>query len=106
MLSALLAPVSMLAADMRMGKLGGLCSANSSLKASPASQSAGEGGADSQTGAHCGLCGSVALAPPPLFSQPPAGLPASSQLAAYGNGVVAPAAVPGLPPSRGPPSHI
>lgn len=97
-LSALLAPISMLAEEVRTGQLGGLCSANKASTGSPESSS-GDG---QSAGSHCEWCGSASLALPPL---PVLAIPCFP-----GFGVVAvdfsadlPASIPGLPFSRGPP---
>lgn len=101
-MSALAAPVSMLADEVRTGKLGGLCSLNIGSQGSPDSDAAGAGGSV-KAAAHCELCGSLGLAPP---SWPVVRLPCDlcRQLA----DVSAPArrgkAVSGLPFSRGPPA--
>jgi len=98
-LSALWAPVSMLAQDVQTGKLGGICSVNT------ASSHAGGDATDddASTGLRCDLCGSLGLALPPL---------AVATASCFSGTVVAVAdvpattgaAVPGLPFSRGPPS--
>ncbi len=87
-LSALVAPVSMLAQDVRAGKLGGICSVNTAA----AGDSDSSDGSPAQAGMHCDLCGSVGLALPAL------------QVATVNFPADASAAVPGLPFSRGPPS--
>lgn len=97
MLSALLAPASMLAQDMRSGKLGGVCSAGASWGGSP--EAAGD---SAKAGAHCELCASVGLVMPP---------PPGTAIPCFAGHAVAPAGVPaqlaasdpGLPYSRGPP---
>jgi hypothetical protein len=95
-LSALLAPVSMLAADVQSGKLGGLCSVSNSLPG-------GGGSGDSAGSARCDLCGSagLALAAFDLLTIPCA---PGEQTAAADFPAATSAAVPGLPFSRGPPS--
>jgi hypothetical protein len=106
-LSALLAPTSMLAEEVRTGKLGGICSAKSSVNTSLASQNAGDvGGGVSQTGSHCDLCGSLTLAPPPLPAAAMPALPTGDQLASLDRPIVLSGAIPGLPPGRGPPSYF
>ena len=98
--SALVAPATMLAEEVRTGKLGGLCSAQSR----GASDTTSSGDAALQAGTHCDWCSSVGLAPPPLLTAailpaPPApclGLPDSPANRA--------ASITGLPFSRGPPS--
>jgi hypothetical protein len=99
--AALWAPVSMLAQDVRTGKLGGICSVNAA-SSDAGSESAGGGGAAS-TGLRCDLCSSPGLVLPPLPVEPAlcfagtvvatADIPASTG-----------AAVSGLPFSRGPPA--
>ena len=100
-MSALVAPVSMLAEEVRSGKLGGICTVNTASQGSPESANTGSG--TSTAGSHCELCGSLGLALPPL---PVASIPCDP-----GNTVAnasAPAhraeSVSGLPFSRGPPA--
>ena len=100
--SALLAPVSMLAEDMRTGKLGGLCT----VAAGGASASAGDlsgGDESSPAAAHCDLCGSTGpgLPPPCQASVFPA--PVTAMVAVFQDAVRS-ASSPGLPFSRGPPA--
>jgi hypothetical protein len=99
-LSALWAPVSMLAQDVQTGKLGGICSINTA--SSNASGDAADGDAGS-TGLRCDLCASPGLALPPL---PVATAPCFSgdYVAVADVPASAGAAVPGLPFSRGPPA--
>jgi hypothetical protein len=94
--SALLAPASMLAQDMRTGKLGGICS----MGGTGASQDGLDDGA-SATG-HCELCGSTAPVLPaqPLRTGAPA--PVTAMAVVFDNAVRS-ASPPGLPFSRGPP---
>ena len=98
-LSALWAPVSMLAQDVKTGKLGGICSVNT------ASSDAGSDSADgdASTGIRCDLCGSLALVVPAL---PEAAVPcfAGTAVAVADVPANAGAAIPGLPFSRGPPA--
>ncbi len=97
--SALVAPATMLAEEVRTGKLGGLCSAQSRVASDPTSS----GEAALQAGTHCDWCSSVGLAPPTLLALailPTApgtflGLPDSPTRWA--------ASITGLPFSRGPP---
>ncbi|MCZ8255283.1 MAG: DUF2946 family protein [Polaromonas sp.] len=101
-LSALWAPVSMLAQDVRTGKLGGVCSVNTFEAAS----ADGSGVADSdaaKSGMRCDLCGSLALVLPAL---PEAAVPcfAGSEVVAADFPAATSAAIPGLPFSRGPPA--
>jgi hypothetical protein len=93
--AALLAPVSMLAEEVRTGKLGGLCNAGKALS---------QGTDDSSPPAsHCELCGSSG---PGLLSSPPAvGLSVAVTAAAFVvREPVHSASSPGLPFSRGPPA--
>ena len=101
-LSALVAPASMLADEVSTGKLGGVCNVVASLSG----QGAGDARNTGLTGSRCELCGSIALAPPPLRLGAIHGLPSGSQLALFDRGIVLSAAIPGLPPGRGPPSQI
>lgn len=98
-LSALAAPVSMLAEEVRTGQLGGLCSAGKA----PAAQADADEGAALQAGAHCDWCGSMGLALPPLPLAVVSFAPADSQLAVQ---AFAPRGAfdTGLPFSRGPPA--
>ncbi|MES2415829.1 MAG: DUF2946 family protein [Pseudomonadota bacterium] len=101
--SALLAPVSMLAEDVRTGKLGGVCAVNTALHGNA---DAGTGNSDAQAaGSHCELCGSLGMALPPLAA---ASIPCMPGTVVAG--VSQPAhrtgAVPGLPFSRGPPALL
>jgi len=98
-LSALWAPVSMLAQDVQTGKLGGICSANTS---SSAAGDVSDGDAGS-TGLRCDLCGSPGLVLPPLPVAPAACFSGTPVAVAAVPAVIG-AAVPGLPFSRGPPS--
>jgi hypothetical protein len=93
--AALLAPVSMLAEDVRTGQLGGLCSAS-------AGGQAGSDDASPATG-HCDLCGSAGLAMPPL-QQPRPCLATGTAMALVFGDAVRSASSPGLPFSRGPPA--
>ena len=103
-LSSLLAPVSMLAEEVRTGKLGGICSVTTSL----VSQSAGDTGSGgaSQMAGHCDLCGSLTLMPASLPAVAMPTLPTGDQLARLDRPTVLSAAIPGLPPGRGPPSYL
>ncbi|WP_309679325.1 DUF2946 family protein [Polaromonas sp.] len=98
-LSALAAPVSMLAEEVRTGQLGGLCSAG---KALAAKADAGEGAA-LQAGGHCDWCGSMGQALPPLPLAAVFCASADSRLALQ---AFAPRAAfdTGRPFSRGPPA--
>ena len=98
-LSALWAPVSMLAQDVRTGQLGGICSVNTDLASA---SDAGSGDAP-QAGMHCDLCASLGWVPPPLAV---AAIPCfpGQQVAAVDFPANLTAAIPGLPFSRGPPA--
>jgi hypothetical protein len=63
--AALWAPVSMLAQDVRTGKLGGICSVNT-FDVSSADSNAPADGDAAQSGMRCDLCGSLALVLPAL----------------------------------------
>ncbi|UUZ67485.1 hypothetical protein LP416_22870 [Polaromonas sp. P2-4] len=100
MLSALLAPVSMLAEEVRTGKLGGLCSASKTSSAT--NLDVGDGSA-AQAGLHCDWCASLGMALPPL---PVSAIPcfAGHQVVALDYPANIVATVTGLPFSRGPPA--
>lgn len=98
--SALVAPVALLAEEVRTGQLGGLCSAQSRSAADPASG----GETTLQAGSHCDWCSSVGLAPPPLGApalQPSAPNP---QVTLSGFPADLATCVTGLPFGRGPPA--
>ena len=99
--SALLAPVSMLAEEVRTGRLGGLCSVGAAT--TPGGAFDASGGDDSSSGAsHCALCGSLGLGLPPLRQAD--GFPVAVRaMAAVFRDAVRTASSPGLPFSRGPP---
>lgn len=99
-LSALLAPVSMLAEEVRTGKLGGLCGA--SKTSSTINLDAGDGGA-AQAGLHCDWCASLGTALPPL---PVSVIPCfpGQQVATLDYPAHTAVTVTGLPFSRGPPA--
>ena len=99
MLSALWAPVSMLAQEVRTGKLGGICSVNAALSSS---SDAGTDGAP-QAGAHCDMCGVLGWALPPLAVSAIPCFP-DQQVASADFPADVATAVPGLPFSRGPPA--
>ena len=101
-LSALVAPVSMLAEDVRTGKLGGICSLNTSTSGSPNAGSAGNDDAPAG-GPHCDLCGSLGLALPLLALLVIPSFP-GNQVAAFSLPAALVASSPGLPPGRGPPA--
>jgi len=98
-LSALWAPVSMLAQDVQTGKLGGICSVNT------ASSDTGSGSSDGNapTGLRCDLCGSLGLVLPPLPVVASAGFTVAAVAVADFPAATG-AAVSGLPFSRGPPA--
>jgi hypothetical protein len=100
--AALWAPVSMLAQDVRTGKLGGICSVNTFDAASVDGSTPADGDA-AQSGMRCDLCGSLALVLPAL---PEAAVPcfAGNQVATADFPAATSAAIPGLPFSRGPPA--
>ncbi len=97
-LAALLAPLSLLAEDVRTGKLGGICSAGMASADSP-DDGAGQA---PPAHSHCNWCSSLGLALPPL---------ALSRIPCFAGFHVASLDVPadlaatitGLPLSRGPP---
>lgn len=97
MLSALSAPVSLLAQDVGSGKLGGLCYAEPVMDG----LQPGEPASLHQSG-HCSLCASSGLALPPLvgFTQAPV---FSYELALRMSPSNRAVIVSGLPFSRGPP---
>jgi Protein of unknown function (DUF2946) len=98
--SALVAPAALLAEEVRTGRLGGLCSAQSRAASVPASG----GEAVLQAGAHCDWCAFVGLAPPPLLALASL-LPAPTRYIALRDFPADRAAVvSGLPFSRGPPA--
>ncbi|UUZ73499.1 DUF2946 family protein [Polaromonas sp. JS666] len=103
-LSALLAPVSMLAEEVRVGKLGGICTvATASTAGQPAS--GGDGEHQAGSGSHCDWCGSsgVMAAQWPV----PAHFPSlDHSVSAVAFAAVFPASALGLPFSRGPPPVI
>ena len=97
--SALFGPVAQLAQDVQMGRLGGVCNASKAFAA------AGQTGDAASEHAHCELCGSLAIALPPIVmasiptyaGHPLALAEPPSELARFGLG---------LPNSRGPPSLL
>jgi hypothetical protein len=93
--AALLAPVSMLAEDVRTGQLGGLCSASGG----------GQPGGDdtSPANGHCDLCGSAGLVLPPLEHWGGC-LATVTAMAVVFDDAVRSASSPGLPFGRGPPA--
>ena len=100
-LSALAAPLSMLAEEVRTGQFGGICSANAA-----SGSSADDGSADApQPGAQCDLCGALGWTLPP---QPVSAIPcfAGVQVASADFPADVVATNPGLPFSRGPPARL
>jgi hypothetical protein len=99
-LSALVAPASMLAEEVRTGQLGGVCHGLNSL-----SDDASDTGDAPQAGAHCDLCGALGWALPPTAV---AVIPsfAGQQVALVDFPSDVAVTVPGLPFSRGPPSLL
>jgi len=97
-LSALVAPSSMLAEEVRTGKLGGLCLVNTA--SATAADMAGDA---AQAGSHCDMCGSFALFLPPFTAQTLPTQP-DQQLAGIDLSFDLAARISGLPPSRGPPA--
>jgi len=93
-LSALIAPASMLAEEVRTGKLGGICLVNT------ASNVAGDA---APAGSHCDMCGSFALVLPSFTAQTLPSQP-SQQVAGIDLPFDLAARISGLPPSRGPPA--
>ena len=93
-LSALIAPASMLAEEVRTGKLGGVCLVNNA---------GGDTGDDTApSNAHCDACGSLVFVLPPYAAQPlpsDPGLQVAGVLLSFDLA----ARISGLPPSRGPP---
>lgn len=97
-LAALLAPVSLLAEEVRTGKLGGICSAG---PVSTGKLDAGSGEA-LPAASHCDWCSSVALVLPPL---PVCAIPSfpGFQVVSVAFPADLAASIIGLPFSRGPP---
>lgn len=105
-LSALWAPVSMLAQEVRTGQLGGVCSASAVWHGDDASTSGNpDGSAPGQSASHCEMCGALGWALPPLVVSV---LPsfAGQQVAAQDVPAALAPAVTGLPFSRGPPHAL
>lgn len=89
-LSALIAPATMLAEEVRTGKLGGICLVNTGGDTAPASS-------------HCDMCGSFALVLPAFAVQALPSQPGQRVAGVYLPFDLA-AAISGLPPCRGPPA--
>lgn len=100
--SALLAPVSMLAEDVRTGKLGGLCTVASGASATAVGDLSG-GDESSWAAAHCDLCGSTGPGLPPPYQAGVFPAPIAAMVAVFQDAVRS-ASSPGLPFSRGPPA--
>lgn len=100
-LSALLAPLSRLAEEVRTGQLGGICSLSAIKGNNP---DAGSGDAP-QSGMHCDLCGAPGWLLPPLAV---CAIPcfAGQQVANADFPANGPVKPPGLPFSRGPPALL
>ena len=99
-LSALVAPASMLAEEVRTGKLGSICSVNTATAGNP---DAGDDNA-LQTGSHCDWCASLGLAAPPMLASATLFTAPVKHLARAESPANLAASVTGLPFSRGPPS--
>lgn len=99
-LSALVAPATMLAEEVRTGKLGGICSFNTAN----AGNSAAGDDSTPQTGSHCDWCSSVALAPPPLLAAAMLSTAPGNHVAVAASAAHLAASIAGLPFSRGPPA--
>ena len=99
-LSALVAPATMLAEEVRTGQLGGVCHF---LNALPDGTS--DTGDAPQAGAHCDLCGALGWTLPPTAV---AAIPsfAGQQVALVDFPANLDVTIPGLPFSRGPPEHV
>ena len=94
MLSALIAPATTLAEEVRTGRLGGLCLVNTAVDGS---------GDVVLSGAHCDSCGSFAFALPAFTAQTLPSQPCQ-QVAGINLPFDLAARISGLPPSRGPPA--
>ena len=101
-LLALVSPISMLAEEVRSGKLGGVCSLNTQTASAPVAGTAGDSGAPA-TGSHCDVCGSLALALPVLAVVTIPSFPGSQVAAAPLPADMAASSL-SLPFSRGPPA--
>lgn len=93
-LSALVAPASTLAEEVRTGKLGGLCLVNTATNTAGDAESAVS---------HCDMCGSLALVLPSSTGQ---AIPSQPGQQVAGNDLpfYLAAAISGLPFIRGPPA--
>ena len=98
-LSALVAPASMLAEEVRTGKLGGLCS----LTTTPAGKSDAGNSQAPQPGSHCDACTAMDFVLPVL---PVSAIPCfpGDRVATIAVPADVAASIPGLPFSRGPPA--
>lgn len=99
--AALLAPGSMLAEEVRTGKIGGICSVKVSAGAN--NPDAADQGDAASLGAHCDLCGSLGLGLPPVNAATSEAARPTTAMAVVFDDAVRSAAPPGLPFSRGPP---
>ena len=93
-LAALVAPASLLAEEVRTGKLGGLCLVNTAVDGS---------GDTTPSGSHCDSCGSLAFVLPPFAARALPSQP-GQQVAGIDLPFHLAARISGLPPSRGPPA--
>ena len=100
--SALLAPVSTLAEDVRTGKLGGLCTVASGASATAAGDLS-DSDESSWAAAHCDLCGSTGPGLPSPYQAGAFPAPIPAMVAVFDDAVRS-ASSPGLPFSRGPPA--
>ena len=103
-LLALVSPISMLAEDVRTGKLGGVCSLSTLAVSTPDAGTPGDAGTPA-TGSHCDLCGSLAWALPLLAVVTIPSFPGSQVPAVRLPADVAASSL-GLPFSRGPPALL
>jgi len=101
LLSALVAPASMLAEEVRTGQLGGVCH----VSPNPDGDGAIGSGNAPQADAHCELCCALGWALPPLAV---AAIPcfAGHQVAAANFPAAFAVTIAGLPFSRGPPALL
>ena len=100
-LLALVSPISMLAEEVRTGKLGGVCSLNTLTASAPDAGTPGDSGTPA-TSSHCDVCGSLAWALPLLAVVTIPSFPGSQVAAVFLPADVAASSV-SLPFSRGPP---
>jgi hypothetical protein len=100
--SALLAPVSMLAEDVRTGQLGGVCGAGSAAAFTGAQGGTGSDESPLAASMHCDLCCSFALGLPP--HHPSGHTAAIPEMVAVFDATFQHTYSLGLPFSRGPPA--